>query len=61
MDEIKEPVTEIVIRVGERKDVTDLSKIEVSINGEKIKNLRGFKFVSHVNEPPVITVERYPY
>ena len=40
MNGIKEPVTEIVIRIGEKKDVTDLSKIEVLINGEKIRNLR---------------------
>lgn len=61
MNGIKEPVTEIVIRIGEKKDVTDLSKIEVLINGEKIRHLRGFKFVSHINESPVITIEKYPF
>lgn len=56
-----EPVTEIIIHVGEKNEYTDLSKLRVYINGKKINNLRGFKFKSKLDEPPVMTVERYPY
>lgn len=54
-----EPITEIKIHIGE-KSPANSTPIRVYINGEKIRNLRGFKFDSHINRAPVMTIEKYP-
>lgn len=56
-----EPVTEIVIHIGEKGEFTDLGKMRVYINGEKIDRLIGFDFHSKMNEPPTITITKYPF
>lgn len=55
------PVTEIVIHIGEKGEFTDLDKMRVYINGEKIENLRGFKFSGEIGTPPEIDVKKYLY
>lgn len=56
-----QPVTEIVIHIGEKGEAIDLNKLRVYINGEKIENLRGFKFSAGLNEPPEITIKKLIY
>ncbi len=55
-----EPITEIKIHIGEKSPIADSSPIRVYINGKKIERLRGFKFDSHINKAPVMTIEKYP-
>lgn len=55
-----EPITEIVIHIGDSKRNT-LFPVRVYVNGEKIEHLRGFGFEAHIDEPPVMKIEKIPY
>lgn len=54
------PITEIKIYIGEKFPIADSSPVRVYINGEKLEYLRGFKFDSHIDKAPVMTIEKYP-
>lgn len=56
-----EPVTEIVIHIGEKGECTDLDKIRVYVDGEKIENLRGFSFLAELGKPPEVIIRKSLY
>lgn len=61
-----EPMTEIVIQIGNRNGkngcYADTERpVRVFINGKKIEHLRGFKFRASMNKAPVISVKKHPF
>lgn len=53
-----EPLKEIVIHIGEKGKFVDTEPVRVYVDGEKIENLRGFKFKANIGESPEMTVKR---
>ena len=52
------PLKEIVIHIGEKGEFVDTEPVRVYVDGEKIENLRGFKFKAKLGESPEMTVKR---
>ena len=52
------PLKEIIIHIGEKGEFIDTEPVRVYVDGEKIENLRGFKFKAKMGESPEMTVKR---
>ena len=44
------PLKEIIIHIGEKGEFIDTEPVRVYVDGEKIENLRGFKFKANTED-----------
>ena len=52
------PEREIIIHIGEKEGRNDIDPVRVYIDGEKIKNLKGFRFEAELSKPPEMIVKK---
>lgn len=52
------PEREIIIHIGEKERHGDADPVRVYIDGEKIENLKGFRFEAKLGEPPEMILKK---